>query len=124
MRIGSNDNYVSVERIGQDGSAPLVRIEAATVGADWKFAVVHDQVQLNATDETRQTVADFTAHRLQRFKIMLSEGGWLRATRDPAGTMLVQYRVGQLSAGAALEGEVVLESKAGKTFCRELGELL
>jgi hypothetical protein len=124
MRIGSNDNYVLLERVGQDGSATLLRIEAATLGADWRFAVVHEQVRLNAADETRQTVADFTAHRLQRFKIMFSEGGWLWGKRDPAGNMLVRYRVGQFSAGAALEGEVVLGVAAGDTFCRKLGALL
>ena len=124
MRIGSDDNYVLLERVGQDGSATLLRIEAATLGADWKFAVVHEQVQLNSADETRQTVADFTAHRLQRFAILLSEGGWLRGKRDPVGNMLVRYRVGQISAGAALEGEVALGVEAGETFCRKLGALL
>ena len=124
MRIGSDDSFIRLKRVGQEGSAALFRIEAATAGVGWKFAAVHERVRLNASDETRQAVADFTTRRRQRCEIVLSEGGWLRIKRDPAGLILVRYRVGQLSAGAAWEGEIVLGVEAAETFCRKLGALL
>ena len=124
MRIGSDNSSISLKKVSQEGSATVWRIEATTSGAGWKFAVFHDRIGLHAAGETRQAVADFSSHRLQRLEVTLSEGGWLRVKRVPAGYVLVRYRVGQLSIGSAVEGEVILEPEAGETFCRRLGALL
>ena len=94
------------------------------VGVRWKFAAVHDRVRVDKSDETLRQIADFTAHRVQRLGMMLLEGGWLRIKRDPSGCILIRYRVGQVSAGAALEGEVFLKGKSAEAFYRELGGLL
>ena len=66
----------------------------------------------------------FTAHRLQRLNLVLSDDGWLRIKRVPSGRTLVRYRVCQLKASLVLEGEVRLEAEPAEAFCRELGGLL
>ena len=124
MRIGSDDSYLCVERVGQEGPKVVWQIEAAIRGFGWKFAAVHDQVRADAGDDTARQLADFTAHRVQRFEMLLLQDGWLRVKRDPEGCILVRYRVGQASTGAALEGEVFLKRKPANVFCEELSGLL
>jgi hypothetical protein len=124
MRIESDHSHLCIERIGQEGPTVVWRIEASVRGLGWKFAAAHDQVRADAADDTSKRLADFAAHRVQRFEMMLLEGGWLRIKRDPEGCILVRYRVGQVSTGAALEGEVLLKGKAANVFCGELSGLL
>ena len=123
MRMGSGDSFLSLERVGPDGPAIVWRISAAVAGAGC-IAAVHGQAKVFAMDETPAQLAGFTDHRVQRFELTLSEGGWLRIKRVPSGRTLVRYRVGQWKAGMALEGEVRLEGEAAEAFCREIGSLL
>jgi hypothetical protein len=88
------------------------------------FAAFHGRTKVHTTDDTLGRLANFTAHRAQHVKVMLSHGGWLQIKREPRGRTLVRYRVGRLSAGAALEGKVRLKGKSGEVFCRELEGLL
>ncbi len=124
MRIGSDDSYLSVERVGQEGSKLLWRIEAAVAGGGWRFTAVHDLVRVDTTDETIGRIGAFTAHRIQQFEIILVEGVALRIKRDPSGRVLIRYRVGQVNASAALEGAVVLKGETANAFCRQLKGLL
>ena len=123
MRIGSDDSFLSLERVGQEGPTVVWRIAAAVTGVGCIVAV-HGRAEVRTTDETPERVANFKANRVQQFELMLSQGGWLRIKRDRRGRTLVRYRLGQLSAGAALEGKVRLEGECAKAFCRDLGGLL
>jgi hypothetical protein len=123
MRIGTDDSFLSLERVEQVGPTVVWRIAAAVAGAGC-FAAVHGRTKVHTTDDTLGRVANFTAHRVQKVELMLSRGGWLRIKRDPNGGTLVRYRLGQLTAGASLEGKVYLEGESAKAFCRELGGLL
>jgi len=77
-----------------------------------------------ATEETPTQIADFRAHRRQRFELALSEGGWLRVKRVPSGHTLVRYRIAQWKAGLALEGELRLEGEVAQAFSNDIGGLL
>jgi len=123
MRIGHNDNSLSIEKVGQN-TCPIWRFEATVIGAGWMFAGMYDRVIANSSPEIRKAMADFAALRAQRFEVELSEGGWLRLKRDARGYILLRYRVSRLQAGAALEGEIVLESDFAGGFCSELAALL
>ena len=85
---------------------------------------MYDRVVANTSAESSKQMADFAALRAQRFEVDLSEGGWLRLNRDVRGYILIRYRVGRLQAGAAIEGEIVLESESASSFCKELGAIL
>ena len=123
MRIGHNDNSLCIEKVGQN-SHPIWRFEATVIGAGWMFAGMYDRVVANTSAESSNQMADFAALRAQRFEVDLSEGGWLRLNRDVRGYILIRYRVGRLQAGAALEGEIVLESDSASSFCKELEAIL
>jgi hypothetical protein len=123
MRIGTDNSFLSIESVGWDGSA-VWRVEAAVGGADWNFAVIHEQVKAAVTDGALSQMDDFTAHRIRQFDIALLDGGWLRLKQGGSGCVLVRYRVGQVSAGAALEGEIVLKGQSAKEFCRKFRGLL
>jgi len=123
MRIGSDDSFLSLERVEQEGPTLVWRIQAAIVGAGC-IAAVCRRAKVAITDGTLERMADFSAHRVQQFKVILSHGGWLRVKREPRGRTLVRYRVGRLSSGATLEGKVRLKGKAGEVFCREVEGLL
>ena len=123
MRIGSDDSFLSLEKVEQIGATVTWRIAAAVAGVGC-FAAVHGRTKVRTTEETLGQIANFKARRIQQFELMLSQGGWLRLGRDPKGRTLVRYRLGQLSAGAALEGKLRLEGESAKAFCRELRELL
>ena len=99
-------------------------MESAVGGADWKFEVIHDRVRVAATDEILSQIDNFAAHRVRNFDIVLLDGGWLRIKHGGRGCVLVRYRVGQVSVGAALEGEIALEGQAAKVFGRKLRGLL
>jgi hypothetical protein len=124
MRIGSDDSYLSVERVGQEGSNVFWRIEAAVAGGGWRFTAIHDRVQVDTTGETFGRIRDFTSHRIQQFEMILAQGVGLHAKRDLSGRVLIRYRVGQVSPCAALEGAAVLKGETVDAFCRQLEGLL
>ncbi len=123
MRIGSDDSFLRLERVGQEGPAVVCEVTAGIHGAGC-IAAVHGVTRLCPSDEALEQMGDFIADRARRFELTLSQGGWLRIRRDPKGRTLVNYRLGHLRTGAALEGKVRLEGASAKAFCRELGELL
>jgi hypothetical protein len=123
MRIGSDDSFLSLEKVEQIGATVTWRIAAAIAGVGC-FAAVHGRTKVRTTEETLGQIANFKARRIQQFELMLSQGGWLRLGRDPKGRTLVRYRVGQVRAGASLEGKVRLEDDSADVFCRELRGLL
>ena len=123
MRIGSDDTFLSLERVGQDGPTVVWRF-AAAVSRVGCVAAVCGRAQVQTTDETPGRIAEFNTNRVQRFELMLSQGGWLRIKRDRRGRTLVCYRLRQPRADAALEGKIRLEGEGAKAFCRDLGRLL
>jgi len=123
MRIGHNNNSLTVEKIGKD-LGPLWRVEAMVIGAGWMFAAMHDRLLVNTTAQSAEEIAGFVGLRTRHFELELAEGGWLRLKRDPRGHILIRYRICRLEAGAALEGEVVLEGDSADSFCSQLSALL
>jgi hypothetical protein len=124
MRIGSDDTFLLVEKVGRHGQAATWRVAAAVGGSGWWFAALHHSVEVADTGEAASRLADFTARKVQRIELHLLQGGWFRLKRHPSGSLLVRYRLGQANSGAALEGEVSLNRAAGDAFCRQLGSLL
>jgi len=123
MRIGHDDNFLCIEKLGQT-PCPVWRLEATVRGAGWILAAVYDRVLVGASHEALKQIAGFAQLRLQCAEVELSEGGWILLKRDGRGYILVQYRLGRLKTGAALEGEIVLEVEPAKAFCQELLTLL
>jgi len=123
MRIGSDDSFLSLERVGQEGPAVVWRVAAAVTGLNC-FATFHGRAKVHTIEETPERIANFKANRVRRFELMLSHGGWLRVKRDRRGRTLVRFRLGQFRAGAALEGKVRLEGESATAFCRDLRGLL
>lgn len=124
MRIGSDDNYFSVERLGADGALATWRIEAAVGHEGWHSVGVSDDVQVSVSDETRVHLTDFEADKIRRFETHFMGGGWLRLKRDLSGSVLLRYRVVQVSVGAALEGAILLKREDAEQFCRQLKGLI
>jgi hypothetical protein len=123
MYIGSDSNFLSLEKVQHEGPTLVWRFLAGVAGAGC-IAAVHGEAEVITTDETPTQIADFRAHRAQKLGLVLSEGGWLRIRRVPSGRTLVRYRVCQLKASLVLEGDIRLEAEPAEAFCRELGELL
>jgi hypothetical protein len=123
MRIGHKDNFLFIEKIGP-AAFPMWRFEASILGPGWQLSAVYDRVVVNTSPETLGQITDFGGRRTHKLELELSEGGWLRLKRDARDFVLLRYRVGRLQAGAALEGEIVLEAEAAGPFCRELNTLL
>ncbi len=123
MRISTDDRFLSLERVGTEQLDVIWRIQA-TVAGEGCVVAVHDRVKVHTTDETPGRVADFTARRAKRLELMLSKGGWLRLNRASDGCTLIRYRLGRLTAGTSLEGEVRLEGESAEACCRELGGLV
>jgi hypothetical protein len=124
MRIGSDDTFLRVEKIGQQGPTVTWRVAAAVSSPGCWFAAMHHSVEVADTCETARRIADFMARNVHRIEILLLQGGWFRVKRHPSGSLLVRYRVGQANSGTALEGEVSLNGEAADAFCRQLGGLV
>ena len=123
MRIGSDDTFLILERVERRGLAPKWRVAAATGDLDCWFAAMHHGVEAANGEDMADRLAEFIAGKTDRVEITLSQGGWIRLRRHPSGSLLVRYRVAQANSGAALEGEVNVESKAAQNVCRQLAGL-
>ncbi len=123
MRIDSDNNCLTLEKVEQRGSTVLWRFVAAVNNAGC-LAAVYGRAKVHATEETPAQIADFAARRARRFELRLSRGSWLRLWRGRRGCTLVRYRLGQWGGGASLEGRVRLNGRSADTICRELGGLL
>lgn len=124
MRIGSANSFLSIEKDTSQGSACIWQLEAAMTGDSWSFAYADGHICVESSRELRKELIAFEAIKTQRLHIMLSEGGWLRVKRDARGYILIAYQLAQLSAGATVRGEVVLEPESGSELCRQLALLL
>ncbi len=123
MRIGSADNFLLLEKAVPHEPASAWRLEAQSTGPDCRFTTFHQQVQIDACEESRNLIRDFLASSLYRVEIGFSQGGWLRLKRDLSGHILVRYRVNCLRVGAAMEGEIVVEGPAVGMLGEELKTL-
>ena len=124
MRIGSDDNWVCIERVGNPHPTSACRFTAAAVGAGWRFEAAGEPALVYVSNESITDFADFNALKLHQVEFGLSDGGWLRVKRHIKGFIVVRYRATCRKLGAALEGEIVLEAEAAKAFCNEFSTLL
>ncbi len=124
MRIGSDDTFLRVEKVGRQDPTVTWRVAATVGGPGWWFAALHHRVEIGDPCEVAKRIADFAARKVQRIEFTLLQGGWFRIKRHPSGSLLVRYRVEQANSGAALEGEVGLNGEVGDSFCRQLESLL
>ena len=124
MRIGSDDNWICIERVGPPHPAWVCRFTAAATSAGWKFAVSGEQVLVCVSKQILDDIADFAALKIHQVELGLSDGGWLLIKRHVKGFVLVRYRASCRSLGAALQAAIVLEAEAAKAFCNDFTELL
>jgi hypothetical protein len=124
MRIGSDDNWVCLERVGPPSPASVCRFTAAAAGAGWRFAAAGEQALVYVSNDNLNDFADFNALKIHQIELGLSDGGWLRIKRHIKGFIVVRYRATCRKLGAALEGEIVLEAEAAKAFCDDFITLL
>jgi hypothetical protein len=124
MNIGADYRFLSLERVGQRGPDLFLRLAAAALGPGWRFTAAHERIRVIPENNALEQIADFAALQARSFKVKLRHGGWLRVRRDRHGHILVRYRVCQVSAGAAVEGEARLTGAAAEDFCSGLSEAL
>ena len=124
MRIGRDDNFLSIESCPLEGGYPACRVEALATVSGRRFSASHDRLMLESSEQVKQRFADFEAFKREHFEVPLSEGGWLLFERDARGYIALRYRIGGRQASAAMEGAVVVEGQCAGSFCREFGALL
>ena len=124
MRIGTSDNFLSLQNSSLGKRPQGWRFEAAVSGPGWNFTAVGEMPWVDTSPETIEAVLDFADLKVHRIQLMLPEGGWLRIKRDVEGRVLVRYRVNRLKVGAAMEGEIVLDAASAIPLYGELRALL
>jgi hypothetical protein len=124
MRVGRDDNFLSIERIQPGDPHSPWRIEAVATSKAQRFSAVHERVILENSLTTAQQFAVFEALKTQKVEIPLTEGGWLRLERDARGYITVCYRISCWNLGAVLKGKVTVEGEFAGSFCREFAVLL
>ena len=106
MRIGQDDNFLSIDPDPILGGCTTCRIHAVASASSRRFTASHDCVMMDASDPVRERFAEFADLKTTRIEIPLSEGGWIRLERDNRGYITVLYRIGGWKASAAMEGQV------------------
>ena len=124
MRIGQDNNFLSIELSPLDGGYTAFRAEAIATASGRKFTASHDRLLMDTDDGTRQRFSDFESLKSEQVEIPFTEGGWLRLQRDSHGHIAVRYRIGGWKASAAMEGEVIIDGEFAGGFCRQFGALL
>ncbi len=125
MRIGDDDNFLSIDSDPMLGGYTTCRFQAAaTASSGRRFTASHDCVMMDASEPVRKRFAEFADLRTTRIEIPLTEGGWIRLERDNRGYITVRYRIGGWKASAAMEGEVLIEGEFANSFYREFGALI
>jgi hypothetical protein len=124
MRIGDDENFLSIDSDPMLGGYSTCRIEAAaTASSGCRFTGSHDCVMMDASDPVRERFAEFADLRTTQAEIPLTTGGWIRLERDNRGYITVRYRIGAWKTSAAMEGEVYIDSEFANSFYREFGAL-
>jgi hypothetical protein len=124
MRIGQDDNFLSIESVPLEGGYAACRVEAVASASGRRFTASHDRLMLDSSDATVQRLADFESLKTEQIEIPFTETGWLRFQRDARGYITVRYRIAGWKAPAAMEGELIVEGEFAGRFCREIGALL
>jgi len=124
MRIGRDDNFLSIELVSPDDRYSVVRIDAVVASGGRRFSVTHDSLLMEASKEVMQEFANFEEVRRTETEIRLTEGGWLCLRRDSRGYIIVRFRIGSWKAAAVMEGEVLVDGEFANAFCHEFRTLL
>jgi hypothetical protein len=124
MRIGQNDNYLSIELDSSIVDYPPMRVEAVCTAFGRRFTASHDGVIISSEKVSLQRFTDFESLRIEEMEIALTCEGWIHFQRDPRGYITVRYRIEGWNPPAAMEGTVVVEGEYTASFYREFGELL
>jgi hypothetical protein len=124
MRIGQDDNCLTIERLNPEASFSAYRVVAAARGSHSEFGCCHDAVVFDTSEKTNRLLADFQELKVHSIELPISEGGWLRLGRDAHGQIAVRYRVGHWRLAAALEGEILVDGEFANCFCAEVRTLL
>lgn len=124
MRIGHDENFLSLDLSSSDGGYSAFRAEAVATASGRVFTASHDPLLMSAAGVTLQRFADFESLKSEQMEIRISEGGWLRFQRDARGSIMVKFRICSWKASAAMEGAVMVEGEFVGGFCREFGALL
>ena len=124
MRVSSRHSFLCIEREGTADEPVVWRLEAEMSGENWRFAFIDCRLRVPNAEEARTALAQFEAREIQRFHIMLPDGGWLRVKRDVRGYVLIGYHLTRVRSGAAVHGEVVVEPGSGTNVCKEFQDLL
>jgi hypothetical protein len=123
MQIKTDDTFLAIERVRKNGATAVWELQTAVTGTTCVVATCR-QARVRADGEVRKRVSDFAAQRARRLELLLPRVGWLRLRRGLSGQTVVRYRVGGLSGGSSVEGELRLEGKATQACCHELRKLL
>lgn len=124
MRIGQDDNFLSIDSDPMLGGYTTCRIQAvASPSSGRRFTASHDCVMMDTSEPVRERFAKFADLVSAQTEIPLSEGGWIRLERDKRGYITVRYRIGGWKAAAAMEGEVFIEGEFTNSFYREFDTL-
>ena len=124
VRIGQDENYLSIEASAVPGDSGHVRVRAFATASGREFSASHDAMMI-ATDElTLGRFAEFESFNATTFEIACTEGGWIRFDRNIRGYITVRYRICAWKISVAMEGGVLIEGEHAGSFCREFGRLI
>lgn len=124
MRIGNAENFLTIESAPIGAGHVALKFKAAARVPYFKFNAAHKVVMIDSAAATLARFAEFKSLKADRIEFELSEGGWLRFSRDIKGYITVRYRLVSGEASAAVEGKLMVEGEFANEFCREFEKLL
>ncbi len=124
MRIGQDNNFLSIQLNSLEGGYTICRIDAVAIASGCRFTASHEKLMLEASDDILKKFADFESFESEQIEIKLSEGSWLRFQRDARGYITVCYRISSWKVSSVIEGEIVIDGEFTGSFCRKFGALL
>ena len=123
MKIGHDENYLSIERRDESDPYSGFSISARCGYGDSVFTGSNGTVHFDQTEEARTSFEEFESLKRNDTRIGLTEGCYLVLHRQARGDIHVEFEIQRYRVHATFKGQVTVDGEDSTGFLHELGAM-
>lgn len=121
MKIGHDENYLSIERRDESDPYSGFSISARCGYDDSVFTGSNGAVHFDQTEEAKTSFEDFESLKRNETRIDLTEGCYLVLHRQARGDIQIEFEIRRYRFDAILRGRVIVDGENSTAFLHQLG---